>query len=59
MTKPKVDATQNMDVSHQAGKTYTSPQLLIYGTITQVTRSVGKTGPADGGKGASMNKASA
>jgi hypothetical protein len=32
-----------------ATKSYTKPTLTIYGTIKDLTKSVGQTGPADGG----------
>jgi hypothetical protein len=32
-------------------KLYTKPTLTTYGTIRDLTATVGKTGPADGGKG--------
>ena len=58
MTKPRVDATRNVGESLQARKTYASPQLVMYGNIAQITRSVGKTGADDGAMGKN-NKSSA
>ena len=51
MTKPKVDVTRSVGESLRARKTYASPQLVMYGNISQITRAVGKNGTADGGGG--------
>jgi len=48
MTKPRVDPTRNVGDSLQARKTYASPQLVIYGNISQITRNVGMKGNDDG-----------
>jgi len=48
MTKPRVDATRNVGESLQARKAYASPQLVIYGNISQITRNVGMKGNDDG-----------
>ena len=58
MTKPKVDVTRSVGESLRARKTYASPQLVMYGNIAQITRSVGKTGADDGAMGMN-NKSSA
>jgi hypothetical protein len=35
----------------QPRKSYTAPVLHVYGDVSDITRDVGKTGMADGGKG--------
>jgi hypothetical protein len=49
MTKPKFDATLHLESNPQARKTYARPQLLRYGNISEITRSVGNMGSADNG----------
>ena len=46
---PKMDGNQRV-------KEYSKPTLTVYGKVTELTTSVGKTMAADGGVGASMNK---
>lgn len=44
----------------QPRKTYASPRLVIYGNITEITRSVGTSGKGDGKAGsAGMDKSGA
>jgi hypothetical protein len=57
MTKPKGDATRDVGESPWGRKPYASPQLVMYGNISQVTRSVGMTGQGDGGKGNNKSQA--
>jgi len=51
MTKPNVEATRNESDGPRARKAYASPRLVMYGNISQITRSVGMMGADDGGKG--------
>ncbi|HQR36023.1 MAG TPA: hypothetical protein PLK30_25090 [Blastocatellia bacterium] len=54
MDKPK-DTLQS-DNKDIVIKAYISPKLIEYGGLHELTQSVGKTGNADGGVGASMNR---
>jgi hypothetical protein len=42
-------AETNAKNGGSAKKSYTKPALTIYGTIKDLTKTVGQTGPADGG----------
>ena len=59
MTKRDVDVTPTMGEGAQSGKPYASPQLVRYGNISEVTRTVGNKGGADGGSGGNMDKTGA
>jgi len=49
MTKRDDDVTPRVGADLRSRKTYASPQLVIYGNISQITKAVGKTGNTDGG----------
>jgi hypothetical protein len=47
------DGKPTSGVEDSAKKSYTKPMLTIYGTIRDLTKTVGPNGPADGGAPAS------
>ena len=46
-------SSNRQDGQPPAKKPFEPPRLIVYGDIATLTRMVGKTGLADGGKGAS------
>jgi len=43
-------------VIREPKKPYTKPSLTVYGTVRELTQSVGRSGKADGGRGARANR---
>ena len=43
-------------VTREPRKPYSKPTLTVYGTVRELTQTVGRTGKADGGRGARTNK---
>lgn len=50
--------TTDLQQGKQTKKIYQSPQLLIYGTIHEVTQAVGNKSQLDGPAGGSMDRTS-
>jgi len=43
-------------VKREAKKPYAKPRLTVYGTLRELTKRVGTSGKADGGRSARANK---
>jgi len=43
-------------VKREPKKPYSKPSLTVYGTVRELTQSVGRTGRRDGGRGARANR---
>ena len=56
MQKSIVDTSSDEGETAPARKAYASPELVMYGDISNITRAVGKTGNMDGGGPTSDNK---
>jgi len=43
-------------VKREPKKPYSKPTLTVYGTVRELTQSVGRSGRGDGGRGARSNR---
>ena len=50
------DEAMNSAIQHKNRPKYSSPKLVEYGALREITLSVGKTGITDGGGTGSSNK---